>query len=112
MSKARDWNNQVRAANAALALKAHRKAKGEEGLDEADISDLISDLLHLYCLVTGCCIEDIVESAGNNAIHEEEDEKQAGIVYYEMPEGGMEELLEWIDETGIQSRELMEKVPV
>lgn len=109
--KIKDWNNQIRAANAALALKAHREAKMERGISEDDITDLIIDLLHLKALVSEESMEGLIEYAGSTAIDEECDEAQADIAYEAMPDGGMEELKEWIAATEYQSRELLTAPP-
>ncbi len=108
----KDWNNQVRAGHAALALKAYSASKGERGCDEDDITDLIIDLLHLKTLVSQESIDGLVEWCYSCAINDEEsDEDQADIVYEEMPEGAEEELRMWERINGDLSRDLLSTPP-
>lgn len=107
----KDWNNQVRSANAALALKAYHELRGERGCDEDGITDLIIDLLNLKKLVSEESIEGLLEYCGSVIIDEESDKDQAGIECESMPEYGDDELRMWERINGSLTREILTAPP-
>lgn len=117
MSEAtKNWNNQIRATNAALALAAYVKIKGEpEGPDEDDIQNLIVDLLHLKALVSEERIEEFiryVSDCAGAAVQEDADQDWGEIVYDTWPVGGREELRQWEKTIGEFNRPILEEPPV
>lgn len=116
MSEAtKNWNNQIRATNAALALAAYVKIKGEpEGPDEDDIENLIIDLLHLKSLVSEknpCEFIQYVADCAGAAVLENADQDWGQIVYEGWPEGGREELRKWEQAIGSFNRPVIEEPP-
>lgn len=92
-----NWNNQIRACNASLAIAAYKVAKGEQaGPDEDDITNLIIDLLHLKALVSEEDLAGVVIHAGEVAIAEEENDRSNDeLIYERWPTNGIEQLHAW-----------------
>lgn len=109
----KNWNNQIRAANAAIAIAAYREAKGEgDQVDLEDIDSLIIDLLHLSALVSQQDRTDLVMHALSVADDDEEEDNDDGeIVYQRWPDNGVEILKAWAEIDGELTRELIEKPP-
>lgn len=109
------WNNQIRATNAALAIAAYVKAKGEpEKADEDDIEHLIIDLLHLKALVSEedpCTFAQYVSNCAGVSLRECRDEEWGELAYEQWPEGGREELRKWEEDVGPFSRAIIEEPP-
>ena len=109
----KNWNNQIRATNAAIAIAAYREAKGEgDEIDLEDIDSLIIDLLHLSALVSQQDRADLVMHALSVADDEEDEDKDFGeIAYQRRPTNGVEILKAWADIDGELTRELMLEPP-
>lgn len=109
----KNWNNQIRACNASLAIAAYKVAKGEQaGPDEDDITNLIIDLLHLKALVSEEDLAGLVIHAGDVAIAEEENDRSHGeLIFDRWPTNGIEQLQAWQAHVGELTRLLQVKRP-
>lgn len=109
----KNWNNQIRATNAAIAIAAYREAKGEgDEIDLEDIDSLIIDLLHLSALVSHQDRADLVMHAMSVADDDEDQDNDDGeIAYQRWPTNGVEILKAWSEIDGELTRELMLEPP-